>query len=48
VSPGHRRYSDIVDIGRTTVAEGVFEDDARLNKLLDGVRSDFASLLGRS
>jgi hypothetical protein len=38
----------IVDIVRTTVAEGVFEDDVRLNKLLDGVRSDFASLLGRS
>jgi hypothetical protein len=38
----------IVDLVRTTPDEGVFEDETRLNKLLDGVRNDFASLLGRS
>jgi hypothetical protein len=31
----------IVEIVRTGVAEEVFEEEARLNKLLDGIRSDF-------
>ena len=31
----------IVDIVRTAVAEEVFEEQARLDKLLDGIRSDF-------
>jgi len=39
---------DVVDLVRTTADEGVFQDDAQLNRLLDGVRSDFTSLLGRS
>ena len=39
---------DIVDLVRTTADEGVFQDAARLNSLLDGVRNDFASLLRRS
>jgi hypothetical protein len=30
-----------VNIVRTTIAAGVFGDEAGLNKLLDGVRSDF-------
>jgi len=38
----------IVDIVRTTADEGMFEDETRLNRLLDGVRSDFASLLSGS
>ena len=33
-----------VNIVRTTIAAGVFGDGAGLNKLLDGVRSDFRVL----
>jgi hypothetical protein len=33
-----------VNIVRTTIAAGVFGDEAGLNKLLDGVRSDFRVL----
>ena len=33
---------------RTTADEGMFEDETRLNRLLNGVRSDFASLLSGS
>lgn len=39
---------DIVDLVRTTADEGVFQDEVRLNSLLDGVRNDFTSLLRRS
>ena len=39
---------DIIDLVRTTSDEGVFQDEARLNRLLDGVRNDFTSLLRRS